>query len=540
VQRQITPANSWEPSAQDALRDDIFDKAASRGNEGLTTGDDADYFVPSKSEPSAMSFQSPMHLPYGNSERTWEQFWGPNPDLLMERRSLLPTYVTAEYNQWDRNPYENGLQKSFAKPKNPWVEDEERDLDWGTGASSARSNDVKTLGINRYYSFAQKSNPTAYGADPIVNSSQGSMPPILLAYTGKRIKDNVVPDYIPPPQGSTQNPAVAPEMFLPAQSRNPYQPGSWGQGKGSGSGFVNDYGSISVNPMEGPRLRKNLDNWEQWGLANGGYVSSGADSTVNDWQRGGRYRINLTQGGQEPIFSGALINNGPSLDLTPMLGGRIKFPINFDTVLSGGLLTGGQNYSGVASFDGSRGRRPTEFEQYASGGLQGGVYTGLDTNPNAGGRPSMRLNFETVLAGGITSGGLSGAETNDPIGGIKLPHSCGVAQHLPIPGMPTSYYGGEETQGENVPARPRMTGAWSSPALSIPGTSPASGGPSASYISPDVFVTKPNTTLNEVQSYDDTPDPVLQMAARSPLGARALLNFTKDNLDDLTFERPCL
>jgi hypothetical protein len=70
----------------------------------------------------------------------------------------------------------------------------------------------------------------------------------------------------------------------------------------------------------------------------------------------------------------------------------------------------------------------------------------------------------------------------------------------------------------------------------IPGLAGGRGAP----VIPEMFITLPKTQRNGEGIFDDTPDPILQIAARSTLGSRALLNFTRENLDDLAVTVPCI
>ena len=59
--------------------------------------------------------------------RTDVEFWGPNPDLLMERRPLMPAYILQEH-EWDRNPKECGLKASYVT-RDPYSVDDDA-VDW--------------------------------------------------------------------------------------------------------------------------------------------------------------------------------------------------------------------------------------------------------------------------------------------------------------------------------------------------------------------------------------------------------------------------
>lgn len=578
------PEESWVD------KPDIYAKATGRGTDMSISEDEV---FPTRRDPASMDFDAPLHTPYGTAERTDVDFWGGERNLLMERRSLLPSFVVAEH-EWDRNPRECGLRASYVTP-DPY--ESAGSVSWSQGANLARSVDVRELSNNRYASFTQKTNPTAYGADPIIGGGQGGMGPVLMPFLGKKgTPKGPVPDYVSPAGGALPSAGnLAAEYQLPSATRSLRTHEESG---GVTGGFVADFGNEAVNPYEGARVR-NLLEYEEEGWVNGGYIASGADTTINDPNKGARWRQVLTRpGGDDNIFNGSQLTTGPSLDATPYEGGRERILtdslldtrgnsgaatgigssleqnpqdggrgrviIQWDTIGLGGASAGigssleqnpqdgGRNRMllestldtrgnpgalfGMGSSltenpqDGGRVSRLLNFDTIGLGGALAGVGSSLTENPQDGGRVSKLLNFDTVIAGGALSG-VSGIENNDILGGNRWTRTDGVVGRVPSGGFKNGYYGGEIAYGKEIGPREHRQEVTS---IMIPGAS-GRGTP----VAPEVFVSLPTTISNAGGVWDDSPDPVLQQAARSTIGSRFLLNFTRANMDELAVDRPC-
>ena len=118
-------------------------------------------------------------------------------------------------------------------------------------------------------------------------------------------------------------------------------------------------------------------------------------------------------------------------------------------------------------------------------------------------------------------------------GGNKWARTDGVVGRVPLPGFQNQDYGGTDVAfGLQVGPRQHRTEQTS---IMLPGASGRGG----DAVIPEQFVISPTTARNVDGCYDDTPDPVLQIAARRTMGSHKLLDFSKENLDDLSFERPC-
>jgi len=585
-----TRASLGEPSESWVDKPDIYAKQTGRGTDFMVSEDEV---LPTRRDPASMDFDAPLHTPYGTAERTDVDFWGPNKDLLMERRSLLPSFVLAEH-EWDRNPRECGLKASYLKP-DPY--ESQGSVSWAQGANLSRSVDVRQLSGNRYASFTQKTNPTVFGADPIIGNGQGGMGPVLMPFLGKKgTAKGPVPDYVPPAGGALPSAGnLAAEYTLPAATRSMRTHEESGNITG---GLVSDYGNESVNPYEGARVR-NLLEYEEDGWFNGGFVASGNDLTINDPNAGARWRQVLTRsGGDEAIFTGSQISTGPSLDMTPYEGGRERMLADsqLDTRGNGGSSSGvgssleqnpqdggrgrmlfqwdtiglGGATSGIASGldqnpqdggrsrmlmeamldttgnpgarfgmgsslienpqDGGRVSRLLNFDTIGLGGTLMGVGSSIDQNPQDGGRVSRLLNFDRVIAGGALTG-VGGIECSDILGGNRWTRTDGVSGRAPSGGFQGAYYGGEFAYGAEIGPREHRQEVTS---IMIPGAM-GHGSP----LAPEVFVTLPTTISNAGGIWDDTPDPVLQQAARSTMGSKFLLNFTRANMDELAVDRPC-
>ena len=620
------PAESWA----DRDNEEYLVSSHGRGADMMFTEDEP---YPVRSEPVPMDFQAPLHTPYGTAERTYDDFWG-HKNPLLERRNLLPSYAIAE-NEWDRNPRECGKQIS-EKTLNPY--ESESSFNSALGADVARSIDTKSASVTQYMRFYQTDNPTAWGADPVIGGSSGGGVPRLGPYIGKSGSDKPswTPGYVPP-AGGLSAPPVESEMTLPGATRSNRNHEEFGNVTGGDA--VASYGDEFVNPQIGGRPSLLATDYEYWGHRNGGgLVSGGAD-----WEAGGgvdrtlwnpndgaRYRYLPNQdGANDPLSVNGPVSMGPSLDLTPKIGGRPNQKIDFDRVLAGGTTSGvgsglthnpqdggrmtrimnwenigsggaangvgsglthnpqdggrmtrimnwenmgsGGATNGVGSGlthnpqDGGRMTRIINWENIGSGGATSGMGSDLTHNPQAGGRASRLINFDVVLPGGLSSGvgsslennprdggrvsmlknwqilnpgglasGVSGVGISNIIGGEHVTRTEGCVGYLPPGGsLNQDYGGGDVSFGLEVSPRMPREGTTS---IMIPGTS---GGRGPNLV-PERFITLPNTRRNGEGMYDDSPDPLLQVSARSLLGAKALLDFSQKNIDDLAFSVPCI
>lgn len=550
----MDPARSWD----DKGSEEYLSPTYGRGADMMCTEDEP---LPSRTYPAAMDFQAPLHTPYGTGERTYDEFWGAKNPLL-DRRGLLPDYVVAEH-EWDRNPRECGKRASNMMA-NPY--EVLGSAGFGTGANIARTIGVKEASMTQYMRFSQNTNPTAYGADPFMSGGAGGGVPVLQSYLGKKgsTKPLFTRDYIPPAGGAMPSaPPVEPDIRLPAPTRSNRQYEE--VGNVTGGNAVSTYGDEDVNPQRGGRPSLMATEYEHWGYRNGGFVSSGADWTLWNPNDGARYRNIVDQSGaNDPIVTGAPISVGPSLDLTPKVGGRESMRLNFDRVLGGGVASGqgsglennpqeGGRVSmnvnwdavgsgGVSSGVGSslqqnpqRGGRTTKlinWDMSSPAGMGSGVGSSLENNPQEGGRISLLHNWQVVNPGGVQSG-VSGINCNNILGGNHWTRSEGCPDYIPPGGSLNPDYGGLDVAfGLEVQPRAPRTEVTS---IMIPGA----GGRGTPKI-PEMFITLPNTQINGDGVYDDSPDPLLQFSARSTVGAKNLLNFTQENIDDLAFVVPCI
>ena len=558
--KPMVVARAGEPSAMAMLRPEIHKKRSGRGADLMFTEDEV---YPTKTHPGSMDFDAPLHLPQGTAVRTDVEFWGPNPDLLMERRPLLPSYVLEEH-EWDRNPRECGLKASYVT-RDPYSVNDDA-VDWAQGATLAKSVDVKELGNNRYFSFTQKTNPTVYGADPVVGNGSGGMGPSLGPYLGKKGMQPkpTVPDRAGGMGGAMVSaPPKFAEFQLPPSTRSGYFYEVDGTVQG---GYVADYGDETINPVVGGR-QPLWQDYEQWGQADGGYVASGNDLSINDPRKGMRMRkITEHDGGYDPIIQAGCPAGGfgPSLDTTPVVGGRARISLNFDTTGNGGASAGMRGTDEHNPVDGGRARILVNYDTTGNGGSTSGMRGTDEHNPVVGGRIAKYINFNTIGNGGATSGvrgtdennpivggriakyinfdtignggaisGVSGIECSDITGGNRWSRTEGVVGRVPLPGFQNQDYGGTDVAfGLQVGPRQHRTEQTS---IMIPGAS----GHGGDAVIPEQFMVTKTTEMNASGSYDDTPDPIFQLAARRTLGAHRLLDFSKANLDDLSFERPC-
>jgi hypothetical protein len=138
-------------SAEQAmLKPDIHHKRSSRGRDLMITEEEP---LPSRNTPAAMDFQAPLHTPFGTAIRTSTEFWGPQSkaEILANRRTLLPPWVLAEHD-WDRNPRECG-RKAAAMSADVYADGDPNAVSLASGATLARSVDVRELSNNRCYFF---------------------------------------------------------------------------------------------------------------------------------------------------------------------------------------------------------------------------------------------------------------------------------------------------------------------------------------------------------------------------------------------------
>jgi hypothetical protein len=207
--------------------------------------------------------------------------------------------------------------------------------------------------------------------------------------------------------------------------------------------------------------------------------------------------------------------------------------INWDAIGSGGASTGVGSSLQQNPQEGGRATRRINFDRTSPAGLSSGVGSSLQHNPQEGGRISMLKNWQMFNVGGAQSG-VSGIECNDIVGGNHWARTEGCPGYLPPGGSLNPDYGGIDVAfGLEVQPRAPRTMVLSN---MIPGGAGAGGGPKM----PEQFITLPNTQLNGEGCYDDSPDPVLQIAARTTLGSKALLNFSQENIDDLSLVVPCI
>lgn len=549
------PAQSWA----DKGSEDYLAPRSGRGVDMMFTEDEP---LPVRSEPAPMDFQAPLHTPYGTAERTYEGFWGAK-NLLLDRRNLLPDYALAEH-EWDRNPRECGKRAAEAMLQ-PY--ETGGSASFAAGADLARTIGVKESSVTQYARFAQNTNPTAWGADPIIGNGAGGGGPVLQPYLGKKgtHKPLFVPDYTPPAGGAMPSaPPVEPGMQLPSATRANRQYEE--VGNVTGGSAVSAYGDEDINPQRGGRPSLLATDYEHWGHRNGGFVASGADWTVWNPNDGARYRNIANQdGANDPIVTGAPVSVGPSLDLTPKTGGRESMRINFERILGGGAATGqgsglqqnpqdggrmsmlinwdaigsGGASTGVGSSlqhnpqQGGRVTRLINFDRISPGGVLSGVGSSLENNPQEGGRVSLLQNWQMFNVGGAQSG-VGGIECSDIVGGNHWARTEGCPGYLPPGGALNPDYGGIDVAFglEVQPRHPRTMGL----SIMIPGAGGVGGGPKM----PEQFVTLPNTQINGEGCYDDSPDPILQISARSTRGSRALLDFSQENIDDLALAVPCI
>lgn len=553
---QGEPVESWADKGSESY----LAPPNGRGADMMFTEDEP---FPVRMEPAPMDFQAPLHTPYGTAERTYEDFWGTKNPLL-ERRNLLPDYAVTEY-EWDRNPRECGKRASemMAQPY-----EEVGSAGFQSGAELARTMGVKEASRTQYMRFTQTSNPTAYNADPIIGNSMGGGVPTLQPYLGKKgtSKPLFVQDYMPPAGGAMPYaPPVEPGMQLPSAQRSNRQYEEVGNVTGGDS--VKACGDEDINPQRGGRPSLLATEYEFWGQRNGGFISSGNDMTVWNPNDGARYRLlpDRATAGDEMIVTGAPVASGPSLDLTPVAGGRESRLLNFERILGGASAIAqgsslqqnpqdGGRMSMLVNFDaigpagalsgmgsslqqnpsvGGRATRLINFDRISPGGLSSGIGSSLEHNPQVGGRASQLRNWQMFNVGGAQSG-VSGLECNDVLGGLHLTRTEGCVGLIPSGKfLCPDYGGGDVAFGLEVQPRTPRTMVLSS---LVAGGGGAGGGPKM----PEQFISLPNTQLNGEGCFDDTPDPVLQIAARSTIGSKVLLDFSQKNIDDLSLVVPCI
>jgi hypothetical protein len=526
---QVAPAALPCPGEPPLTYTDMPDIHANPGGRGADFWCAEDEVYPSKREPIAMDFQAPLHTPYGTAERTDVEFWGPNRNLLMERRNLLPDYAIAE-SEWDRNPRECGLQASFRKA-NPYEDGDTAGFAYGE--ELARTPAVREQSHNLYGRVSMRAQPTAWGADPVIAGGQGGMVPTLGPYLGKKgTPKGPVPDYTPIAGGAHGYlPPVEAQYQLPSATRTLRTHEELGPEIKAPS---SDFGDETVNPFQGGRISK-LTEYSQDTRIDGGFVASGADMTINDPTAGARWRP-LVEPTQDAIIQGAAVKAGPDEKATPFQGGRERILADefMDTRLGPGALIGANASLSENPQDGGRDRILFNWDTVVTGGSSVGIGSSLENNPQDGGRPSQLLNWMRINGAGGPVGMMGGLDCNDITGGNHWARTDGVVGMAPLGGfLGGGWYGGDVAFGYEDSPREKRTEVTS---IMIPGPGAHGGGVP---VAPEVFVTMPNTIVNAGGVWDDTPDPILQNAARSTMGAKALLNFTRENMDDLSVLTIC-
>lgn len=464
------------------------------GRRGCSFAVTEDEPLPNRAEPASMDFQAPLHTPYATGERSYEEFWGPECAGALETRPMLPSYVLAE-NSWDRNPKEYLKQKAMMTECNPY--EKEGCFNGANGACFARDDSVKGQSFVRYDRFSQNSNPTAYNADPIRTGGSGGGVPMLGNFIGKSSRDRprFLPAYVPPAGGGLPNaPPVEACVRLPPHTRSLKQY----EDVGAPVAGSTEYGGECVNPHVGGR--------------------SSLLSPEDRYEHGGQ------------TVTAGFVAEGPSLDVTPQAGGRERMAGQFDELPGVGAASSGVGAGEECNDlrDGARSSRIIDFDAVPLG-RSAGVGSSLGENPVRGGRQSRLKDWFLGLFGGASSG-VSGVGCNDIKGGNRSTRSEGCAGYLPPGGSLNPDYGGIDLAFgfEVSPRERRREGA------AIGGASGRGG----TRIMPEKFVTLPNTRMNGDGVYDGSPEPIMQCAARSACGAGALLDFSKTNLDELSFFVP--
>lgn len=414
--------------------------------------------MPTKSEPAAMETQAPIHLPYGTAERSFEDFWGEqNP--ACDIPSDMPPYAVVR-NSWDDdNSRAVGLRAAQCS-MNPYECDGSFNV--SGGACSARDDDVKRNGHVRFVSAVSNTNPTQYGADPFVSGgAAGGGVPVLVPYLGKKGggRPLAVPDYVPPAGGGA---SAAASAVLPHAT------------------FV----------------RRIESNFEQTGAAWGG--SSVAAGGANEESIAGRYSMlqNFEASGTGPV---ALVPQGPSMEATPVVGGRD--------------------------------RHAMQFPKISAGGAPSGLGSDLVVNPKTGGRSTQNINFEIILPGGLPSGTNGGSDCNDFLGGSRSRKDRKYAAYMaPAAGGNSDYGGVDVAFGLTVsPRHPRTP----EDSIALPGMSGGRG----PRILPEFYVSPPNAKACNM-SVDNSPDSCMLGGAMRACGASALLDFSEKNLAELAVSAP--
>lgn len=195
------------------------------------------------------------YIPHGAHAQTDLEFWGPR-DYDAERFHKIPSYL------FNREQELNG--KEINRPWDDYTmqfdqDGDERDVDWGTGAKSGRTPDVKYLAANRSQSFATTTRPWEEKKfmPPVANRGGFSMPapesliyfgghsePVYNAFSGLRS------------MGSRSAPSDAAEIQLPAHTRNPQQYAAY---HGGAVGKTQSYGAEGVNLIQGGRMNMHID-----------------------------------------------------------------------------------------------------------------------------------------------------------------------------------------------------------------------------------------------------------------------------------------
>jgi len=195
------------------------------------------------------------YIPHGNHAQTDLEFWGPR-DYEAERFHKIPGYL------FNREQELSG--KEINRPMDDYTmvfdqDGDERDVDWGSGAKSGRTPDVKYLAANRSQTFATTTRPDDEKKfmPPVANRGGFSMPaPESLIYFGGR-SEPVYNSYGGVRgMGGRNAPSEAAEIQLPAHTRNPqqYKPYS-----GGAVARTQSYGADGVNIVQGGRMNRRID-----------------------------------------------------------------------------------------------------------------------------------------------------------------------------------------------------------------------------------------------------------------------------------------
>lgn len=197
------------------------------------------------------------YIPHGNHAQTDLEFWGPtNWDSY--RFHKIPSYLfqgAQELNGKEINrPFDD-----FTMHFDGSGEYDEQEVQWGSGAVSSRTPDVRLLGANQSQTFATTTRPweekkrlppTAnrggFGAPPVESLIYfgGRSEPVYNAFSGVR------------DMGGRSAPSDAAEIQLPAHTRNPQMYEAY---HGGAVGATQTYGGEDVNLVQGGRINRRID-----------------------------------------------------------------------------------------------------------------------------------------------------------------------------------------------------------------------------------------------------------------------------------------